>query len=97
MSTNNTKTTTKAMTEAELANLSKEELIRLALASQKKAKDGMKVTEKGALSVYGFGRFPVTLYLSQWEIMFEKIEAIKAFIEANRALLTVKSKDDKAA
>jgi hypothetical protein len=47
------------------------------------AKLAMKVSEKGALSVYGMGRFPVTLYKEQWLRLLAMAEDIKAFIEAN--------------
>lgn len=50
----------------------------------------IKVSAKGAISVYGLGRFPVTLYRSQWEKLFAKIEEIKAFILANEDKLTTK-------
>ena len=46
-------------------------------------KVAMKVSEKGALSVYGMGRFPVTLYKEQWLRLLAMAEDIKAFIEAN--------------
>jgi hypothetical protein len=49
-----------------------------------------KVSEKGALSVYGMGRFPVTLYRQQWEKLFAAQADITAFIEANSARLTTK-------
>jgi hypothetical protein len=47
------------------------------------ARLAMKVSEKGALSVYGMGRFPVTLYKEQWLRLLAMAEDIKAFIEAN--------------
>jgi len=50
----------------------------------------MKVSEKGALSVYGMGRFPVTLYKEQWLRLLAMAEAIKAFIEAHDAQLKTK-------
>jgi hypothetical protein len=50
----------------------------------------IKVSEKGGVSVYGLGRFPVTLYRSQWEKLISHVPAIQAFIEANAAKLTVK-------
>ena len=50
----------------------------------------LKVTEKGAVSMYGLGRFPVTLYYSQWVKLIERIEDVKAFIEANKAKLSIK-------
>lgn len=43
----------------------------------------MKVSEKGALSVYGMGRFPVTLYKEQWLRLLGMAEEIKEFIRAN--------------
>lgn len=49
-----------------------------------------KVSEKGALSVYGLGRFPVTLYRGQWERLFAAKDQIEAFMIANAALLAVK-------
>jgi hypothetical protein len=41
----------------------------------------MKVSEKGALSVYGLGRFPVTLYREQWEKLLGMSDEIKTFIQ----------------
>ncbi len=43
----------------------------------------MKVSEKGALSIYGMGRFPVTLYKEQWLKLLGMSDVIRAFIEAN--------------
>ncbi len=51
----------------------------------------LKVSEKGALSVYGMGRFPVTLYKEQWLKLLEMSEDIIAFIKANESLLKTKS------
>lgn len=50
----------------------------------------MKVSEKGALSVYGMGRFPVTLYKEQWLKLLSITEDIKAFIKENDAKLKTK-------
>lgn len=50
----------------------------------------MKVSPKGAISVYGLGRFPVTLYQEQWEKLLSKAEEIRAFIAENKASLKVK-------
>lgn len=44
----------------------------------------------GAVSVYGLGRFPITLYRSQWESMFAAIPDLKAFMATNAALLATK-------
>lgn len=46
-----------------------------------------KVSTKGAVSVYGFGRFPVTLYKSQWIKLFAFVDQIKAFITENDSAL----------
>ena len=51
----------------------------------------MKVSEKGAVSIYGMGRFPVTLYKEQWLRLLDMSDDIRAFIAANEAQL--KSKD----
>jgi len=51
----------------------------------------MKVSQKGAVSVYGMGRFPVTLYKSQWEKLLDSAADIKTFIEANEEQLAEKA------
>jgi hypothetical protein len=50
----------------------------------------MKVSEKGAVSVYGMGRFPVTLYKEQWLKLLDLSDDIRAFIAANEAQLKAK-------
>ena len=50
----------------------------------------MKVSEKGALSIYGLGRFPVTLYKEQWTKLLAMAEEIKTFIQANDSQLKAK-------
>ena len=50
----------------------------------------MKVSEKGAVSVYGMGRFPVTLYKEQWLKLLDMAEDIRSFIAANEAKLKSK-------
>lgn len=58
-----------------------------------KAKDkgvSLKVTDKGGLSVYGLGRFPVTLYKSQWLKLLAQAEIVRAFIEEAGDTLTTK-------
>jgi flagellar biosynthesis/type III secretory pathway protein FliH len=59
-----------------------------ALKKAKTAGLSYKVSEKGAVSVYGMGRFPVTLYASQWETLFANKEAVEAFIVANKSKLS---------
>jgi hypothetical protein len=50
----------------------------------------MKVSEKGALSIYGMGRFPVTLYKEQWLKLLGIADEIKEFIKANDSRLKTK-------
>ena len=50
----------------------------------------MKVSEKGGLSVYGMGRFPVTLYKEQWLKLLDMSDAIRSFIAANDTTLKTK-------
>jgi hypothetical protein len=50
----------------------------------------LKVSEKGALSVYGLGRFPVTLYKEQWIRLLDYAESIKSFLKQNDQLLKAK-------
>ena len=76
---------TDTMTRDELAAL-----VAKYQAANKARKLTLKVSEKGACSVYGFGKWPVTLYASQWDKLIENIEEVKAFLEANRSVLSVK-------
>lgn len=73
--------------KAELERLRKENE-----ALKKGASTGitMKVSEKGALSVYGMGRFPVTLYKEQWLKLVDMSDEIRAFIAANDGKLKTK-------
>ena len=50
----------------------------------------LKVSEKGALSIYGLGRFPITLYLSQFDKLNAAWSDVVAFVEANRSRFTTK-------
>jgi hypothetical protein len=50
----------------------------------------MKVSEKGAVSIYGMGRFPVTLYREQWLKLLDMSEDVRAFIATNEAKLKTK-------
>jgi hypothetical protein len=51
----------------------------------------LKVSEKGALSVYGMGRFPVTLYKEQWTKLLDMADDIRGFIRDNDAALKTKA------
>ena len=50
----------------------------------------MKVSEKGALSIYGMGRFPVTLYKEQWLKLLDVADDIRTFIAAHDGQLKTK-------
>ena len=50
----------------------------------------LKVSEKGALSVYGLGRFPVTLYKEQWTKLLDSADDIREFLRSNDAQLKTK-------
>jgi hypothetical protein len=50
----------------------------------------LKVSEKGGVSVYGLGRFPVTLYKEQWRKLLDMADDIRAFIKQNEARLKSK-------
>lgn len=79
----------------DLNTMTKEQLVALIaqMQAQPPKKITLKVSEKGGLSLYGLGRFPVTLYRSQWERLLapDTVTQINAFISANTALLTVKA------
>ena len=51
----------------------------------------LKVSEKGAVSVYGLGRFPETLYKEQWLRLLDMTEDIQTFIKQNEAQLKTKT------
>ncbi len=50
----------------------------------------LKVSEKGAVSVYGLGRFPVTLYKEQWDKLLQSSDEIRTFINENESKLKKK-------
>lgn len=75
----------------DLNTMTKDQLIALLQAASAPKALTMKVSEKGALSIYGLGRFPVTLYRGQWERLLAHAPAITAFIATNADLLSVKA------
>ena len=73
----------------------KEELERLRIeneALKKRSEKGLslKVSQKGGVSVYGLGRFPVTLYKEQWEKLLDLSDDIRTFIQENESQLKTK-------
>ena len=70
------------------------ELLRKENAALRESASGirLKVSEKGAVSVYGLGRFPVTLYKEQWLKLLDRSNDIRAFIAANKVQLKAKGR-----
>lgn len=74
-------------TKAELARLTAE---NERLKARQSRGLSLKVSEKGGLSVYGLGRFPVTLYKEQWTKLLEMADDIRAFLKENDSRLKSK-------
>ncbi len=84
------------LTKVASKEISAEDASKLIAALQPKAASGKltyKVSEKGAVSIYGMGRFPVTLYVEQWERLDSEDERKRRqeFLKANAKDLTRKS------
>ena len=77
--------------QAEIERLKKE---NEALAAKRSGAHtlSVKASAKGAVSVYGLGRFPVTLYAEQWERLLANADKVKVFIEENRPSLATKDR-----
>jgi hypothetical protein len=80
-----------AILQSQLSTMTREQLEAIVMAQNTQRKLSLKVSEKGAVSCYGLGRFPVTLYGGQWERLLSEASQISAFIKANAALLSVKA------
>jgi hypothetical protein len=82
-----------------MAEPTKEELMaRIAelekqVTTKRSAKIEFKVSEKGGVSVYGLGRFPVTLYYEQWVRLLDSAEALRSFLEENKTKLKLKNNE----
>lgn len=80
-----------------MAEPTKEELMaRIAelekqAASKKSSRLEFKVSEKGGVSVYGLGRFPVTLYYEQWVRLLASADPLREFLEENKSKLKLKT------
>lgn len=75
------------------AKLARLEAENQALKQQVERKPGelrLKVSEKGGLSIYGLGRFPVTLYKEQWTRLLDYADEIREFLKANDQQLKAK-------
>ncbi|HZP22717.1 MAG TPA: hypothetical protein VFB04_04675 [Terriglobales bacterium] len=71
--------------KAKLAELEKQ------VQGRKRGAIEFKVSEKGGVSVYGLGRFPVTLYYEQWVRLLDHAEQIRQFLEENKGRLKMKT------
>ena len=60
------------------------------LSSRRSKNLEFRVSEKGGVSVYGLGRFPVTLYYEQWMRLLAAIDELRAFINENKSRLKTK-------
>ncbi len=75
---------------------SKEELLKRVTEleqqahARKPADLEFRVSEKGGISVYGLGRFPVTLYYEQWIRLLARADELRTFIEENKSKLKLK-------
>jgi hypothetical protein len=76
--------------KAELERLQRENA-----ALKRRAGQGvsMKVSEKGGLSIYGLGRFPITLYREQWLRLLDLSDEIREFIDSNSEKLKTKGQE----
>ena len=73
--------------KSKLAELEKQ------VQGRKKNALDFRVSEKGGVSVYGLGRFPVTLYYEQWTRLLEQVDELREFLETNKSALKRKNPD----
>ena len=78
---------TKEELMARIAELEKQ------MGSKRTGRLEFKVGEKGGVSVYGLGRFPVTLYYEQWQRLLGAADELRLFLEENKAKLKLKSSE----
>ena len=71
--------------KARLAELEKQQG-----ANKRSGNMEFRVSEKGGVSVYGLGRFPVTLYYEQWTRLLDRVDDLRAFMEENKSRLKLK-------
>jgi len=76
--------------DAKLARLEAENQALKKQVDRKPGELRLKVSEKGGLSIYGLGRFPVTLYKEQWNRLLDHADEIRDFLKANDQQLKAK-------
>ena len=69
------------------------ELEKQVQGGRKRGTIDFKVSEKGGVSVYGLGRFPVTLYYEQWIRLLDKADDLRVFLETSHKAGLLKTKD----
>ena len=72
---------------AQIAELQKQ------VGSKKPGRLEFRVSEKGGVSVYGLGRFPVTLYYEQWQRLLGTADDLRNFLEENKSKLKLKNSE----
>ena len=77
------------MTEPTYEEL-KARLAELEAQKQRAGNMSFKVSDKGGVSVYGLGRFPVTLYYEQWMKLLDRAQDLRNFLEENKNKLKLK-------
>jgi hypothetical protein len=78
---------------AELARLQAENARMKAAIASRAPHPSLKVSDKGGVSVYGLGRFPVTLYKEQWLKLLDIAETVRAYIVEHEGELSVKGQE----
>jgi hypothetical protein len=68
----------------------KAKLAELESKQQRTGNMQFKVSDKGGVSVYGLGRFPVTLYYEQWIKLLDRAQELREFLETNKGKLKLK-------
>jgi len=63
-------------------------------SSKRTGRIDFKVSEKGGVSVYGLGRFPVTLYYEQWIRLLDTADSLRMFLEENKSKLKLKGNEE---
>jgi len=76
--------------EQKMARLEAENRVLKEQMERRSGQLRLKISEKGGLSVYGLGRFPVTLYKEQWIRLLDQADEIKEFLKDNDQQLKVK-------
>jgi len=77
------------MTEPTYEEL-KARLAKLEAKQQRTGNMSFKVSDKGGVSVYGLGRFPVTLYYEQWVKLLDRAQDLRDFLEESKSKLKLK-------